>query len=320
MYGSKEPLRTDKENLLKRLKTQLHKTKKNLFDDLNKLISKKGIDTGLLDELEERLLLADVGATASKQILDTLQAETRTIQTDNHDQLRQSLAEVMCKILAPAQNDLLIPADFSKPLVILLAGVNGAGKTTTAGKLAHYFIDQGNKVILAACDTFRAAATEQLQAWGDRNQVAVIAQAKGADPSAVIYDALQSAQKNNIDILIADTAGRMHTKDDLMAQLAKIHRTIGKFDKTLTAKNMLVLDSTTGQNAISQVKQFHSAINIDGIVLTKLDGTAKGGVIFALAIETGIPIDFIGIGEQIDDLQTFDGPVFVEALLQNTST
>jgi fused signal recognition particle receptor len=200
--------------------------------------------------------------------------------------------------------------------VILLTGVNGAGKTTTAGKLASHFINQGYSVMLAAGDTFRAAAVEQLQTWGERNNVPVIAQHKGADSAAVIFDALQSARANNIDILIADTAGRLHTQDNLMDELKKIHRAISKFDDALLIENILVLDAATGQNALSQAKLFNQAIGIDGIVLTKLDGTAKGGVIFALALDTGIPIRFIGVGEQLDDLHTFESTAFVEALLE----
>ncbi|ORU90366.1 MAG: hypothetical protein A6F71_05200 [Cycloclasticus sp. symbiont of Poecilosclerida sp. M] len=224
--------------------------------------------------------------------------------------------DFMLDILKPIQPPLLNPSDSEKkPFVLLMTGVNGAGKTTTIGKLAHHFIGEDYKIMLAAADTFRAAAVEQLQTWGARNHIPVITRANGSDPSAVTYDALQSAQKKNIDILIIDTAGRLHTQTNLMAQLEKIHRTIGKFNADLKIENILVLDSTTGQNAISQAKKFNDAIGINSVVLTKLDGTAKGGMIFALASETKLPVRFIGVGEKIDDLLVFDSKDFVDALL-----
>lgn len=307
----------EKINLFSRLKAGLSKTQSNLFDGLDDLFQgKKRIDTAFLDDLEERLLIADLGIRATTEIIDTLNASIKRDEVNDPGQLRQTLRSIMKSMLYPIQQPLTIPTSQTGPFVILLTGVNGAGKTTTAGKLTSQFMNQGYKVMLAAGDTFRAAAVEQLQTWGKRNNVPVIAQQIGADSAAVVFDALQSAKANNIDILIADTAGRLHTQNSLMDELKKIHRAIGKFDDTLSVENILVLDAATGQNALSQAKLFNDAIGIDGIVLTKLDGTAKGGVIFALALETGIPIRFIGVGEQIHDLHAFDSLTFVDALLE----
>jgi len=307
----------DQTGFFGKLKAGLSKTQSNIFGGFGDLLQdKKSIDAAFLDDLEERLLVADLGIHATTKIVDALHSSIKRNEINDHDQLRQSLNVVMHNILDPVQKPLAIPVDKPGPFVILLTGVNGAGKTTTAGKLASHFINQDHSVMLAAGDTFRAAAVEQLQSWGERNNVPVIAQHKGADSAAVIFDALQSARANNIDILIADTAGRLHTQDNLMDELKKIHRAIGKFDDALMVENILVLDAATGQNALSQAKLFNQAIGIDGIVLTKLDGTAKGGVIFALALDIGIPIRFIGVGEQVDDLHTFESTAFVEALLE----
>ena len=322
MFGFKKPgapkqQAADQTSLFGKLKAGLSKTQSNIFGGFADLLQgKKSIDAGFLDDLEERLLVADLGIHATTKIIDALHSSIKRNEINDHHQLRQTLGIVMSNILDPVQKPLNIPIEKSGPFVILLTGVNGAGKTTTAGKLASHFIKQGHSVILAAGDTFRAAAVEQLQTWGERNNVPVIAQHKGADSAAVIFDALQSARANNIDILIADTAGRLHTQDNLMDELKKIHRVIGKFDDALMIENILVLDATTGQNALSQAKLFNQAIGIDGIVLTTLDGTAKGGVIFALALDIGIPIRFIGVGEQLDDLHTFNSTAFVEALLE----
>jgi fused signal recognition particle receptor len=322
MFGFKKPEASkqqvaDQTSFFGKLKAGLSKTHSSIFGGVGDLLQgKKSIDAAFLDDLEERLLVADLGIHATTKIIDALHSSIKRNEISDHDQLRQILGEVMGNILAPVQKPLTIPVGKPGPFVILLTGVNGAGKTTTAGKLASHFINQGHTVMLAAGDTFRAAAVEQLQAWGERNNVPVIAQHKGADSAAVIFDALQSARANNIDILIADTAGRLHTQDNLMDELKKIHRAIGKFDDALMIENILVLDAATGQNALSQAKLFNQAIGIDGIVLTKLDGTAKGGVIFALALDTGIPLRFIGVGEQLDDLHTFESTTFVEALLE----
>jgi fused signal recognition particle receptor len=309
---------TEEVSFYNKLKSGLSKTQSNLFGGLGDLLQgKKVIDADFLNDLEERLLLADLGIQATTNIINTLHSSINRKELDNPVQLRQMLATVMTDILDPVHQPLELSFDNkSGPFVILLTGVNGAGKTTTAGKLAKHFINQGNSVMLAAGDTFRAAAIEQLQTWGERNNIPVIAQHQGADSAAVIFDALQSAKANNIDILIADTAGRLHTQDNLMDELKKIYHTIGKFDDSLKIENILVLDAATGQNALSQAKLFNDAIRIDGVILTKLDGTAKGGVIFALALETAIPIRFIGVGEQIDDLHVFNNTTFVDALLE----
>jgi len=322
MFGFKKPETSqqqtvDRINIFSSLKTGLSKTQAKLFGGVGDLLlGKKKLDTTFLDDLEERLLVADLGIHATTEIIDALHSSISRNEISDHDLLRETLNTVMTNILNPVQQPLTVPADKPGPFVILLTGVNGAGKTTTAGKLASHFINQGYSVLLAAGDTFRAAAIEQLQIWGERNNVPVVAQHMGADAAAVIFDALHSARAKNIDILIADTAGRLHTQDDLMDELKKIHRAIGKFDDALTVENILVLDAATGQNALTQTKRFNDAIGIDGIVLTKLDGTAKGGIIFALALETGIPVRFIGVGEQLDDLYIFNSTDFVDALLE----
>jgi len=321
MFGFKKPetpkqQATEQTSFFGSLKAGLSKTQSNIFGGFGDLLQgKKNIDAAFLDDLEERLLVADLGIHATAKIIDALHSSIKRNEISDQDQLRQTLSDVMNNILAPVQKPLTIPVDQPEPFVILLTGVNGAGKTTTAGKLAGHFINQGHSVMLAAGDTFRAAAIEQLQTWGERTNVPVVAQHKGTDSAAVIFDALHSARAKNINVLIADTAGRLHTQDNLMDELKKIHRAIGKFDATLAIESILVLDATTGQNALSQTKLFNNAIGIDGIVLTKLDGTAKGGVIFALALDIGIPIRFIGVGEQLDDLHTFESKIFVDALL-----
>lgn len=316
--ASQKKSATEEVYFYNKLKSSLNKTQSNLFGGLGDLLQgKKVIDADFLNDLEERLLLADLGIQATTNIIDTLHSSINRKELDDPRQLRQTLATVMTDMLDPVYQPLELSFDNkSGPFVILLTGVNGAGKTTSAGKLAKHFINQGNSVILAAGDTFRAAAVEQLQTWGERNNIPVIAQHQGADSAAVIFDALQSTKANNIDILIADTAGRLHTQDNLMDELKKIYRTIGKFDDALKIENILVLDAATGRNSLSQAKLFNDAIGIDGIILTKLDGTAKGGVIFALALESAIPIRFIGVGEQIDDLHVFNSTMFVDALLE----
>lgn len=306
----------DRPNLFTRLKHGLNRTRSGLFDGLNDLIGKRQVtDSVLLEEIESRLLSADLGVACTEQVM-------RKVKTGKYDKdanletvLFDSLRQVMLQILEPVQQPLIIPADLKKTFVILMAGVNGAGKTTTIGKLAHKFLEQGNSVMLAAGDTFRAAAIEQLQVWGERNKVPVIAHQSGADASAVIYDALQSSRSRNTDILIADTAGRLHTQGNLMEELKKIRRVLSKFDPESACEIMLVLDAGTGQNALVQARQFNDAIGITGIALTKLDGTAKGGIIFALAENLKLPIRYIGIGEQPGDLRTFDAGQYVDALL-----
>jgi len=317
-FKSDKPARKDppRESVTGKLRSGLQRTRSVLFSDLQDLLpGRKSIDQNFLDNLEEHLISADLGIDATATIINTLSSQLKRSEIDQPHILIQTLHAVMLEILKPVDQPLCIPPVTRKPYVVLMAGVNGSGKTTSAGKLANYFLTRGQRVMLAAGDTFRAAAVEQLQAWGERNRIAVIAQQNGADPAAVIYDALQSARARDIDILIADTAGRLHTQGNLMEELKKVRRVITKFDPAITPECLLVIDAGTGQNALTQANQFNQAIGVTGIMLTKLDGTAKGGVIFALAMATGIPIRFIGIGEQIDDLQVFNRSDFVTALL-----
>ena len=267
----------------------------------------------MLLELEEQLLMADVGVEVTQQIIEKLQNQMQTQKNISTEIVFQTLKNQLENILTPYSQPLVLPSK-NQPFVILLVGVNGSGKTTTVGKLANKLQSSGYKTMLAAGDTFRAAAIEQLKIWGERNEVPVIAQRQGADSAAVLYDAFQAAKSRNIDILIADTAGRLHTQSHLMEELQKIKRTLQKIDSTAPHEILLVLDATVGQNALNQAKQFQAAIGVSGICLTKLDGTAKGGIIFAIAQKTKIPIRFIGIGENIDDLKPFDAREFVTAL------
>lgn len=275
--------------------------------------TKKVIDKQMLEELEEKLLLADVGACVTQQIIDQLKTKMALKKDISSEVVMQTLKEQLENILSVSSKPLAIP-DGMKPFVILLIGVNGSGKTTTIGKLAKNLQQNGSKVMLAAGDTYRAAAIEQLKVWGERNDVTVIAQKQGSDSAAVLYDAFQAAKSRNIDVLIADTAGRLHTQDNLMEELKKIKRILQKIDKAAPHEVLLVLDATVGQNALNQAKQFQEAIGVSGICLTKLDGTARGGIIFAVAQNTKIPIRFVGLGEGIDDLKPFDAKEFVAAL------
>ncbi len=279
----------------------------------NFILGSKVIDQALLAEVETRLLAGDVGVAATDQIIASLRQKLTRQQLASPQQFLECLKAELIELLKPCEFPLQLPAA-NKPFVILMVGVNGVGKTTTIGKLAKRLQNQGLSLILAAGDTFRAAAVEQLQEWGQRNNVPVIAQATGADSASVIFDAYQSAKARNVDVLIADTAGRLHTKDNLMQELEKIVRVLRKLDASLPNEIMLVLDATTGQNALNQAKSFHAAVSLTGICLTKLDGTAKGGMVFAISQQLGLPIRFIGIGEQIDDLQTFNAEQFVNAL------
>ena len=272
------------------------------------------LDDELLDEIETTLLTADVGVTASTQLVESLRKRMKAREfADAHALLRALRADLIA-LLAPVAKPLEIDRG-KRPFVILTVGVNGVGKTTTIGKLARRYKDEGRSLMLAAGDTFRAAAVAQLQAWGDRNGVAVIAQGQDADPASVAFDAMQAATSRGVEVLIADTAGRLHTQQGLMAELGKIRRVIGKLDAEAPHEVLMVIDGTTGQNAISQVRQFHAAVNVTGLVVTKLDGTAKGGVVFALAREFAIPIRYAGIGERPEDLRVFDAEAFVDALL-----
>jgi fused signal recognition particle receptor len=317
MFGFKKQKQdSDTDGFFQRLRRGLKKTRAGLFDGLGDIFSgKKALDPEQLEEIESRLLMADLGMEATTQIMETLSKEAKRNKLNSLDELVTCLREQMIAMLGPIQAPLEVATDASKPFVILVIGVNGVGKTTTIGKLAHYLGNAGNKVLLAAGDTFRAAAIEQIQSWGEKNKLPVIAHKSGSDSAAVIYDALQSASARESDVVIADTAGRLHNKDNLMEELKKIRRTIDKFNPDLPLEVLLVIDAGTGQNAVSQARLFHEACGVSGIALTKLDGTAKGGVVFALAQSMEIPVRFIGVGEQIDDLRPFDAAAFVDALL-----
>lgn len=274
---------------------------------------KKTIDRAMLEELEEKLLLADVGVEVAQQIIEQLKREMVLEKNIEAEVVLQTLKDQLVNILTPCNKPLVIQENI-KPFVILFVGVNGSGKTTTVGKLAKNLQQAGYKPMLAAGDTYRAAAIEQLKIWGERNDVTVIAQQQGSDSAAVLYDAFQAAKNRGVDVLLADTAGRLHTQSNLMEELKKIKRILQKIDPQAPHEILLVLDATVGQNALNQAKQFQEAIGVTGICLTKLDGTAKGGIIFAIAKNTQIPIRFIGLGESIDDLKPFDAKDFVEAL------
>ena len=308
------PVAEAKVGFFARLKQGLSKTSASIGEGMASLfLGKKVIDDDLLDEIETRLLTADVGVEATSVIIKNLTQKVARKQLTDADALYKSLQDELAAMLKPVEQPLKIEAR-NKPFVILVVGVNGAGKTTTIGKLAKKLQLEGKKVMLAAGDTFRAAAVEQLQVWGERNHIPVIAQHTGADSASVIFDAVQAAKARGIDVLIADTAGRLHTKDNLMEELKKVRRVIGKLDEEAPHEVLLVLDAGTGQNAINQAKQFNQTVALTGLALTKLDGTAKGGVIFALAKQFNIPIRFIGVGEGIDDLRTFESEPFVQAL------
>jgi len=311
--GAKNPAASSNESAT--LSDRLKRTRTVLFGGL---FSRKKIviDNATLEELEDRLLLADIGVKTTDQIIQLLKAQSKNDSKKNStENPLEQLKQVLLPALKPVEKTMTIPDIQNKPYLILVVGVNGVGKTTTIGKLAKRLQNEGKSVMLAAGDTFRAAAIEQLKVWGDRNKIKVIAQTHGSDSAAVIFDALKSARSNNIDVLIADTAGRLHNKDNLMEEMKKIHRIGNKFDIDLQSEVLLVLDAGTGQNALIQAKQFNEMIGIDGIVLTKLDGTAKGGIVFSLADELNIPIRYIGVGEQVEDLQPFNAAEFIDALL-----
>ncbi|MES2236302.1 MAG: signal recognition particle-docking protein FtsY [Rugosibacter sp.] len=295
-----------------RLKAGLSRTRAALTTPLGELFSRNRIDEALLEDLETTLLTADCGIDATQWLLDELKSAVKKNTLESPSQLRQVLADRLTTLLAPLEQPLDVTAH--KPFVIMIAGVNGAGKTTSIGKLAKYFQSQGKSVLLAAGDTFRAAAREQLKIWGERNGIAVIAQESG-DPAAVVFDAISAARARNIDIVLADTAGRLPTQLHLMEEIAKVRRVIQKIDVTGPHEVLLVLDANIGQNAVQQVKAFDQSIHVTGLVLTKLDGTAKGGVLAAIARQCPKPVRFIGVGEGIDDLQPFRVDEFVEALL-----
>jgi fused signal recognition particle receptor len=298
-----------------RLMAGLTRTRETLAEGIGSLLlGKKAIDQDLLDELETRLLTADVGIKATTAILDELTARIKRKELADSDALYTALKEILRTMLKPIEVPLQVTNAGGKPYVILMVGVNGVGKTTTIGKLAKRFQQEGRSVVLAAGDTFRAAAVEQLQAWGDRNKVPVVAQHTGADSASVIFDAYQSACAKGVDVLIADTAGRLQNKANLMQELEKVVRVLKKLDPDVPHEVMLVLDATTGQNALSQARSFQEAVKVSGLVLSKLDGTAKGGMVFAIAKELGLPLRFIGIGEKAEDLRPFAAEPFVDAL------
>ncbi len=303
----------EKPGLFARLRRGLGRTSDNLVQGLGNLfLGRKEIDADLLEELESRLLLADVGVDATMEIIDRLTQRVSRKELTNPEALQNALQEELLGLLKPCELNLDVSAH--KPYVLLMVGVNGVGKTTTIGKLASRLQAEGKSVMLAAGDTFRAAAVEQLQAWGERHNVPVIAQHTGADSASVVFDALQAAKARGVDVLIADTAGRLHNKDNLMEELKKVVRVIGKIDPSAPHEVMLVLDAGTGQNALAQADHFRQWVGVTGVTLTKLDGTAKGGVIFAIAKKLGLPIRFIGIGESAEDLRPFEAQPFIEAL------
>ena len=302
-----------KEGFFARLKKGLSKTKENLGSGIANLFRGKKIDDDLFEELETQLLVADVGVETSLKLVENLTDHADRKQLKDAEALYELLKQEMADLLAPVDKP-LVPENSEGPFVILMVGVNGVGKTTTIGKMAKQFQQQGKSVMLAAGDTFRAAAVEQLTVWGERNDIPVIAQHTGADSASVIFDAIQAAKARNVDVIIADTAGRLQNKDHLMEELKKIVRVMKKLDANAPHEVMLTLDAGTGQNALSQVKLFSEAVGLTGLTLSKLDGTAKGGVVFAIADKFKIPIRYIGVGEGIDDLRTFDSKDFIEAL------
>ena len=304
-------------NFWSRMKAGLSKTSQSLGKGLaDLLVGRKEIDDELFEDIETQLLVADIGVEATDTIISALTEKVGREELVDADALYDALQDELRKLLVPVDQPLVIDAQ-KKPYVILMVGVNGVGKTTTIGKLARRFQNEGKSVMLAAGDTFRAAAVEQLQVWGERNNIAVIAQHSGADSASVIFDAVQAAQSRGIDVLIADTAGRLHTKANLMEELSKVVRVMRKLIPDAPHEVLLVLDAGTGQNAINQAKEFRQAVGVSGLVLTKLDGTAKGGVLFALAKTTGLPIRFIGVGEKLEDLRPFEAEEFVQALFED---
>jgi fused signal recognition particle receptor len=300
----------------KRLRAKLNTGPAWLTTDIKDLLPGRKIDAQILDELETRLITADVGVEATERILEILRKQVARKELNDVTALLKALHAAMLAILKPVEQPLTIDASI-KPFVILVVGINGAGKTTTIGKLARRLLAEKRTVMLAAGDTFRAAAREQLEVWAERNQVPIVAQQAGAEPAAVIYDGLQAAKARQIDVLIADTAGRLHTQTHLMDELKKVKRVLARLDPTAPHEVLLILDGTIGQNAVSQATEFHKGLGVTGLVVTKLDGTAKGGVVLAIAQKLNIPIRFIGVGEQSEDFGAFNASEFVTALLKS---
>ena len=310
----KEEPETEKSGFFSRMKRGLTKTRSNLSDGLTNLfIGKKEIDEELMEDIETQLLMADVGVEATTQIIESLTQRVERKDIDDLDTLYDALQVALEELLGESEPEFQVDRSKS-PFVILVVGVNGVGKTTTIGKLAKRFQKQGLSVMLAAGDTFRAAAVEQLEVWGERNDIPVIAQHTGADSASVLFDGVEAAKARGIDVLLADTAGRLNNKAHLMEELKKVTRVMGKLDSTAPHETLLVLDAGTGQNALNQAKDFKEAVNVTGLCLTKLDGTAKGGIVFAVAKQAQLPIRFVGVGEQIDDLRPFNSSEFVRAL------
>ena len=315
MFGKKEKPEK-REGFIKRLRARINRGDNWLTYDLANLAPGGKIDEDVLEELESLLVMADVGVETTERIISDLQKRLARKELKDVEALQRGLHSAVCDILEPVERPLTIENPNPEgPYVILMVGVNGAGKTTTIGKLARRFKDQGYSVMLAAGDTFRAAAVEQLQAWGDRNGVPVIAQQAGADPAAVIFDAMEAARARDIDILLADTAGRLQSQTGLMDELAKVKRVIARRDATAPHEIMLVLDASQGQNALVQAEKFHEALGLTGLTVTKLDGSAKGGILLAIADRIGVPVRFIGIGEAAEDMQAFSASEFADALL-----
>ena len=310
--------REKRSGFFKRLRQRLNQGDSWLTYDLANLAPGGKIDEEVLDDLESRLVMADVGVDVTEEIMARLQKRLARKELKDISALQSGLRQILLDMLEPVEKRLDLTSE-QGPFVILMVGVNGAGKTTTIGKLARQFLDDGHSVMLAAGDTFRAAAVEQLQAWGQRNQVPVVAQRQGADPAAVIFDAYQSAQARGIDILLADTAGRLQNQQGLMDELAKIKRVVSRLNENAPQEIMLVLDAGLGQNALQQAEKFNEALGVTGITVTKLDGTAKGGILLAMAGRLGIPVRYIGIGEASGDLQPFRAAEYVDALLQTTA-
>jgi fused signal recognition particle receptor len=300
----------------KRLRAKLNQGPAWLTADLTELLPGRKIDAGILDDLETRLITADVGAEATRRILDELRKRVDRKELNDVDALLKALQDAMLDILKPVERPLAIDPNI-RPYVILVVGINGAGKTTTIGKLARRLLAEGHSVMLAAGDTFRAAAREQLEVWAERNQVPIVAQQAGAEPAAVIFDGLKAARARDVDVLIADTAGRLHTQTHLMDELKKVKRVLARLDPGAPHEVLLVLDGTIGQNAVAQADEFNKGLGVTGLVVTKLDGTAKGGVVLAIAQKLKIPIRFVGVGEQSEDFGVFNAQEFVSALLKS---
>ena len=305
---------TDNTGLVARMRARLNRGDSWLTADLGRLFSRDRLEVSAVEAIEERLLVADAGVEATQWICERLEEQIRSSRLRNEAQLRAALVELLVEWLQPVAQPLEIP-DYIRPFILFVAGVNGAGKTTTIGKMAARYKAQGCKVILAAGDTFRAAAVNQLRGWAERVDVPIVAQGEGADPASVIFDAVEAAKHRGADLIIADTAGRLHTQDHLMEELRKVKRVVQKHDPYAPHEVMLVIDGTQGGNALVQAVQFHEAIGLTGLTVTKLDGTARGGIVLAIARRLSLPIRFIGIGEGADDLIPFDARAFAEALV-----